>query len=194
MKILYISLFLETNQYNETQNLEYFIKTTHYYNIQDSFSYRLFSCYDTTVTSLKHYFNCPISTDESLFNFNDYKMKIERLYFHFKDNMNDYMTHEIAWAKEKLFSYICFDKILNTFDFIVYNDADLKIDSNDIYELCKILEVKNKKTDDKYFVNIPYVLKDKKYIIDSSFGSYIIPTSILKQFSDNFMKIVLIYL
>jgi len=58
LKILYLSLFPETNNCNEIANLEYFIDSTYYYGISDLFSYRLFSNHESMVDTLRTVFKC----------------------------------------------------------------------------------------------------------------------------------------
>jgi hypothetical protein len=179
MKILYLSLFPENNNCNEVENLKYFINSSIYHNIKDEFSYRLFSCHEHTVKQLRSIFNCEGFSYENFFNFSNSTIQVERLFFdlHEKYNLNSRREHEISWGKKKIFTFMCFKQVYKEFDYIVYIDSDTRIDSKDVYECCKVLQLKNKGRDreNNYFINIPYILKDKKIVVDDSFGAYILP-------------------
>ncbi len=180
MRILYTSLFPEFNNCNEVENLQHFINSAKYYEIDHLFTYRLFSCHKEMCQRLKTEFECIDNTSEHLFNFKDAKFHVEQLFFDlvYKQNMNEKRAHEIAWAKMKIHTYLDFKQIEDSFDYIIYNDSDIRLDSCDIKEVCKFLTKWNK-TDKKYFANIPYILKDKNVVVDDSFGSFVIPTSVL---------------
>jgi len=183
LKILYLSLFPETNSCNEIANLEYFRNSAEYYGISDLFSYRLFSNHDCMVNTLRTVFDCEDYKQEKLFDFEKYPIQVERLFFDtvYRDTMNEKRAHEIAWSKQRIFAYTTFKHVLDRFDYIFYNDADIKIDAKDIHELCKVLEVRNfDETIYPSFINIPYVIKLKKQIVSDSFGSFIIPTKVIE--------------
>lgn len=185
MKILYLSLFPEQNSCHEIENLKYFMDSSKYKEISDLFSYRLFSCHDQMTKNLQNIFNCKECPEENLFNFEMYNIQIAKLPFDavYKKNMNERSSHEIAWAKQRLYMFMNIKKVINSFDYIFYTDADIKVDANDIYELCNILERKNKEIV-SYIVNIPYVIKTKKQVVADSFGCFILPTQILNNIID----------
>jgi hypothetical protein len=174
MRILYLSLLPENNNCNEIRNLKYFIDSTKYYNIDELFTYRLFTCHEKMQELIKNTYSLE---GTSLFNL-DHNLHIEKLNFEYTEEMDERRAHEIAFAKQKIFIYSMFKNTVEQFDYIFYNDADIKIDSKDVYELCQILEVKNKQ-EQLHFANIPYVIKLTKKVVYDSFGSYILPTKIL---------------
>ena len=178
MKILYLSLFPEKNQCNEIQNLKYFMDSSIYYNIRDIFSYRLFSCYEQMSLVLRDMFLCNTYSQEALFNF-DNETQVERLFFDivYNSDMDNKDVYELAWAKQKIFSFMTFKKVYESFDYILYTDPSIKLDSKDIYELCQVLKAKNK--EQPHFINIPHVDTIQKKVIQDSFESYILPTYLI---------------
>jgi len=179
MRILYISLFPENNNCHEIQNLKYFIDSSIDYGIDNIFCYRLFSAHNSMVEQLRKVFNCNENNLENLFDFNNI-IQIKKLDTNFSNNIDELRAHEISFCKQKIHTFITLENVYNNFDYIFYNDADIRIDANDIVELCKVLESKNK-DEQHYFVNIPYVLKITKQVVEDSLGSYILPKSIVKQ-------------
>jgi hypothetical protein len=126
-------------------------------------------------------FSCDKYSPENLLNFDEYYIQTEKLFFDFayKSDMDERRAHEIGWSKQRIYTFLTYKNVLDSFDYIFYNDADIKIEASDIYELCKVLEIKNKGKRTS-FINIPYVLKIKKQILDDSFGSHILPIEIIK--------------
>ena len=181
MKILYVSLFPEKNNCNEIENLKYFMESATYHGIESIFRYRLFTCHKEMSKTIRAEFNCNKYSPQSLMDFEDSYIQAERLFFDlvYKSNMDERRAHEIGWSKQKIYTFLTYRNILETFDYIFYNDADIKIEASDIYELCKALEIKNKEGETS-FINIPYVLKINKEILDASFGSHIIPIELVK--------------
>jgi hypothetical protein len=181
MKILYISLFPEKPLCNEIANLEYFQTSSLYYNIEDLFTYRLFSCHKEMCKGLRDSFDCGKYSQKNLFDFTNRVSQVEQLFFDaiYTERMDERRAHEIGWSKQKIHNFINRTEVLENFDYIFYNDADIRIDANDVYELCKVLEIKQDS-----FINIPYVLKIEKQVVDGSFGSFILSTKLLYNMQD----------
>jgi hypothetical protein len=181
MKILYVSLFPEKETCNELDNLEYFINSTIHHNIQEHFTYRLLSCHDNMVQQISKRFMCSDYTKGCMFEFeNSSQIQVECLPFYsvYKEEMNEKRAHEIAWSKQIIYQYMTYEKVIDYSDYIFYNDADIQIESKDVYELCKMLDRKNTK-EKIHFVNIPYVIKNMNNVVYDSFGSFILPASLL---------------
>jgi hypothetical protein len=175
MKILYISLFPKFNNCHEIENLEYFVNSSEFYHIKDLFTYRLFSAHDEMITTLRTIYG-DNTTQTQLFDL-DNQFQIEKLNLVFPENIDELRAHEISKSKQIIYTFMCFKKIVNQYDYVFYNDADIRIDARDIYECCKVLELKNN-INDTYFFNIPYVLKLTRELVEESFGSFILPSSI----------------
>jgi len=185
LKILYVSLFPEQNNCHEIENLKYFINSAESTSISNLFTYRLFSCHDQMTKNLQNIFKCQDCPEDNLFNFKKYNMQVVKLPFDavYNENMNERRFHEIAWSKQRIYMFMKIKKVLDSFDYIFYNDSDIQIDANDIYELCKILERKNNKIV-SHIVNVPYIIKAKKQVVIDSFGCFILPTEILNNIID----------
>ena len=167
MKISYTSLFPKNPVQHEYKNLDYFIESSKFYNINHNFSFSFFSGHDEPLDYLKSIYGM------------EYKYgKVDFKYF---ENMNEERGHEISFCKASIFNHNIV--LHNTYDYLFFTDSDIRIDSKDIYNLCNILE-QNKKENKETFINIPYVLRNLKKVSPASFGCYIIPSSILKDNPD----------
>jgi hypothetical protein len=180
-----MSLFPEQNNCHEIENLNYFMESSKYNKISNLFTYRLFSCHNQMTKNLQDILSCTECPEENLFNFETYNIQVTKLPFDaiYKENMNEKNAHEVGWAKQRIYMFMNIKKVLTSFDYIFYIDADIKIDANDIYKLCKILERKNKEII-PYIINIPYIIKSKKQVMSDSFGCFILPIKILNNIID----------
>ena len=182
MKILYVSLFPKVNNCHETENLKYFKDSSEYHKISDSFSYRLFTAHDKMLENLRSIFPCDGIPEDNIFDFK-YNIHSMKLPFDsvYTSNMDERRAHEIAWCKQRMYMFM--NKASEFFDYIIYNDADIKIDAKDVYDQCRILNNKNKGYKNR-FINIPYVIKITKQVVSDSFGSFILPSTIFEFIND----------
>jgi hypothetical protein len=160
MKILYSTLFpkMPFNQH-EDLNFKYFQDTIKYYGYEDIFNF-------ASVTFHKETFEWIES---------NYKENSRHIGLNtFEKQLNEIRAHEIAQGKSYLLNYCSELLDLIDIDYLFYTDADIKIDSKDVVELCKALEHK-----ENTFINIPYALRDVKGVSPKSFGCYIIPKYII---------------
>lgn len=163
MKILYASLFPENPIQHEYENLDFFIKSSKFYNIYDNFNFYIFSAHSKPI--------------EFIYNIYKDSLNYFTLDFKYNEKMNERRGHEISFCKSYIFQ--CIIDIVDEYDFLFFTDSDIRIDSKEIFDFCKLLEKK-----ENTFINIPYALRDLKQVSLASFGCYIIPSAIIKSNKD----------
>lgn len=160
MKIMYTTLLPENPIQHEYENIDFFIKSSEFYNINNLFEFRFFSAHNNPLEYLKNKYGL--------------KHTYGRIDFEYNEKMNERRGHEIGFCKSEIFKH-CID-LVDFYDYLFFIDSDIRIDSKDAYELCKSIEFC-----ENIFINIPYALRDLKIVSPASFGCYIIPSYILKQ-------------
>ena len=163
MKILYTVLLPEKSYNHEIENIDFFIKSSEFYNMYYKFEFVFFSAHQNILDILKDKYGM--------------KYKYCLIDFQYNEKMNERRAHEISFCKSVIFKYVT--DMVDKFDYLFYTDSDIRTDSNEIHELCNLLENDNSKK--RTFVNIPYVLRDLKKVSKASFGCYILSNDIIKQ-------------